>query len=64
MTETSDISDRVPMLQLLDVTGCSVMSLRPGANDVSRLPPGVYLMRRASDMKRDASRVKKVVIAE
>jgi len=29
---------------LLDVSGRSVMTLRPGANDVSRLAPGVYFV--------------------
>jgi len=30
---------------LLDVSGRSVMTLKPGPNDVSRLAPGVYFIR-------------------
>jgi hypothetical protein len=30
---------------LLDVSGRKVFDLRPGANDVSRLAPGVYFVR-------------------
>jgi hypothetical protein len=29
---------------LLDVCGRKVMNLRPGANDISRVAPGVYFM--------------------
>jgi len=32
---------------LLDVSGRKVLDLRPGANDVSRLAPGVYFVREA-----------------
>ena len=35
---------------LFDMTGCQVMALRPGANDVSRLAPGVYFVRKASSV--------------
>jgi YVTN family beta-propeller protein len=46
MTEIrSGISDRVPRPVLLDVTGRMVLDLHPGANDVSRLAPGVYFYR-------------------
>jgi hypothetical protein len=31
--------------ELLDVSGRRVLALRPGANDVSRLAPGVYFVR-------------------
>jgi len=48
---------------LFDMTGRQVMALRPGANDVSRLSPGVYFLRRASGTERGASSVTKVVIA-
>jgi len=34
--------------ELLDISGRSVMELRPGANDVSRLRPGVYFVRAVS----------------
>jgi len=30
--------------ELLDVSGRKAMSLRPGANDISRLPAGVYFL--------------------
>jgi hypothetical protein len=33
---------------LLDITGRKVLDLRPGANDVSRLSPGVYFVREQS----------------
>jgi len=33
---------------LLDIGGRKVMDLAPGANDVSRLAPGVYFVRAAS----------------
>jgi hypothetical protein len=32
---------------LLDISGRKVLDLRPGANDVSRLAPGVYFVREA-----------------
>ncbi|MBN2537622.1 exo-alpha-sialidase [candidate division WOR-3 bacterium] len=38
-------SDRVPRPALLDASGRRVMELQPGANDVSRLAPGVYFIR-------------------
>lgn len=37
---------------LLDMTGREVLDLRPGANDVSRLAPGVYFVRQASDVRK------------
>lgn len=49
---------------LLDVGGRKVMALKPGANDVSRLSPGVYFVRQASDVEREASNVTKVVLTE
>jgi hypothetical protein len=48
---------------LLDVAGRTVMDLHPGANGVSDLAPGVYFVRRACSMVRDASSVLKVIIA-
>jgi hypothetical protein len=48
--------------ELLDVTGRKVTVVRPGANNVSRLAPGVYFVRRASSIERGASGVTKVVI--
>jgi len=47
----------------MDAAGRKVMDLRPGANDVRALAPGVYFVRQASSGKRDASSVTKVVIA-
>jgi hypothetical protein len=57
------ISDRVPRPSLLDAAGRKVMDLKPGANDVSGLSPGVYFVRdvpQASSHKRQA--VRKVVL--
>jgi hypothetical protein len=51
------ILDRVPRPILLDITGRKVLDLQPGANDVRRLPAGVYFVRQAA-----ASRTTKVVI--
>ncbi len=42
---------------LLDAAGREVLGLRPGANDVSRLSPGIYFVREAQ-----AQAVRKVVI--
>jgi YVTN family beta-propeller protein len=47
---------------LLDVGGRKVLDLRPGANDVRSLAPGVYFVRRASIVERDGSSVTKVVL--
>ena len=45
ITETSDVSDCVPSHPaLVDAAGRRVMALRPGANDISRLSPGVYFV--------------------
>jgi hypothetical protein len=41
--------------QLLDITGRNVLELKPGANDVSRLAPGVYFVDSSPD--RGAARV-------
>jgi len=49
---------------LLDVSGRKVMDLKPGANDVRALAPGVYFVReelQASSPKPQA--VRKVVVA-
>jgi hypothetical protein len=45
MTELPGNSDRVPRPILLDAAGRKVLFLHPGANDVSRLSPGVYFVR-------------------
>jgi hypothetical protein len=61
--------------ELLDISGRKVMELRPGANDVSDLAPGVYFVITSSPSSsppegervgvrgREASSVRKVVIA-
>ncbi|MBM3332323.1 T9SS type A sorting domain-containing protein [candidate division WOR-3 bacterium] len=45
MTEKFAGSDRVPGPVLLDASGRKVLDLHLGANDVSRLAPGVYFVR-------------------
>jgi hypothetical protein len=47
---------------LVDAAGRRVIELRPGANNVRHLGPGVYFVRSASGVERDASSVYKVVI--
>ena len=47
---------------LLDVEGRKVLELRAGANDVSALSPGIYFVRQASSIGREASSVVKVVV--
>jgi len=47
---------------LLDISGRKALDLYPGANDVSRLTPGVYFVRQASGAGREASSVTKVVV--
>jgi hypothetical protein len=51
-----------PSASLLDAAGRKVMDVRPGANEVGRVSPGVYFVRQASSVSRDASSVTKVVI--
>jgi hypothetical protein len=48
--------------ELLDISGRAVMTLRPGANDVRALAPGVYFVRQAPGVELDASCVTKVVV--
>jgi hypothetical protein len=47
MTETAEVSDRVPRPALLDIGGRKIMDLRPGANDVRELTPGIYFAQEA-----------------
>jgi len=47
---------------LLDATGRKVLDLHEGANDVSRLSPGVYFVRPAYGVMCNASNVYKVVV--
>jgi hypothetical protein len=49
---------------LMDATGRKVLDLAPGANDVRALAPGVYFVRPASSVRRQASGVTKVVLTE
>ncbi len=49
---------------LFDMTGRQVMVLCPGTNDVRALAPGVYFVREASGVGREASSVHKVVLTE
>ena len=53
----------VPKTVLLDISGRQAMALRPGANDVSHVSPGVYFVRaEPSAAARRPSAVTKVVI--
>jgi DNA-binding beta-propeller fold protein YncE len=63
MTETAEVSDRVPRPALLDVSGREVMVLNPGPNDISRLAPGVYFVREEGRGAGGVGRTRKVVIA-
>jgi len=47
---------------LLDISGRRVLDLHVGANDISHLSPGVYFVRKASGVKREASGVTKVIV--
>ena len=48
---------------LLDASGRKVLDLKPGANDVSRLAPGVYFVRETQAQARAQSQaIRKVVI--
>jgi photosystem II stability/assembly factor-like uncharacterized protein len=47
---------------LLDASGRRVLDLHPGPNDVSRLAPGVYFVRSASGVMREALGVRKVLV--
>jgi len=47
---------------LMNVSGRRVMGLRPGANDVRALPPGVYFVRE-NQAQAQAQAIRKVVIA-
>jgi hypothetical protein len=47
---------------LLDISGRKVLDLHSGANDVRALAPGVYFVRSASGVEREASSVTKVVV--
>jgi hypothetical protein len=50
-----------PAASLLDISGRKVMDLRPGANDVRALAPGVYFVRAAS-LGQSAAGCRKVLV--
>ena len=62
MFEPASGAGRMATGGLLDISGRKVLDLHPGANDVSQLSPGVYFVRSASSVMRDASSVAKVVV--
>ncbi len=62
MPETEMTNAQYPMT-LLDIAGRCVMELAPGDNDVRHLSPGVYFVREASGVERQASSVRKVILA-
>jgi hypothetical protein len=47
---------------LLDVSGCKVLDLKPGANDVSRIAPGAYFVRGSETEGGRPGAVRKVVL--
>jgi hypothetical protein len=49
---------------LLDISGRKVLDLKPGPNDVSALSPGVYFVRRASNVGHPASSITKIVVTK
>jgi len=58
-------SRKPPAASLLDVAGRKVIPLRPGANDVSRLAPGVYFVRSgpsAASRQSSAASIRKVIV--
>jgi len=63
MTETAEVSDRVPRLSLLDISGRKVMDLVPGANDVRALAPGVYFVKEGGERSEEGGAgIRKVVV--
>ena len=52
----------VPKTALLDIAGRKVVDLTPGANDVSRLAPGVYFVRERLAAGGERNAVHKVVL--
>jgi hypothetical protein len=48
---------------LLDISGRKVLNLVPGANDVSRLAPGVYFVREEAQAQAQAQEIRKIVVA-
>ncbi len=58
----SEICNLKSEFVLLNSAGRKVMALQPGENDVRHLAPGVYFMRPASSVERQASSVHKVIL--
>jgi hypothetical protein len=56
-------STKLQAASLLDISGRKVLNLKTGANDVSGLAPGVFFIRQASSVRREASSIVKVVVA-
>jgi hypothetical protein len=56
-------SHRPQAASLLDISGRKVMDLKPGANDVRALAPGVYFVRERLAVGGERSTVHKVVVA-
>jgi hypothetical protein len=54
-------TSRIPQAALLDISGRKVLELKPGANDVRGLAPGVYFLREAPALAQ-AQAVRKVVV--
>lgn len=63
MFEPANGAVRGSLGELLDVSGRKVLDLKPGANDVSRLAPGVYFVKEAHAQAQPQA-VRKVVIAK
>lgn len=55
---------RYAAARLMDVMGRDVIDLRPGANDVSALSPGVYFVRRPETEDGRPAAVRKIVLTE
>ncbi len=49
-------------VMVLDAEGRRILDLHPGPNDVSRLSPGVYIVRPASGVERGAPSVTNIVV--
>ena len=59
----SAASPKPQAASLLDISGRQVVALKPGANDVSRLSPGVYFVKEAQ-AQAQAQALRKVVITK
>jgi YVTN family beta-propeller protein len=61
-SELPECNSFVSRAVLLDVSGRKVLDLKPGANDVRALAPGVYFVHEAVSDERPAVGVRKVII--